>query len=717
MKIGLGSEAGQGEGAGRTLGFQAPTPDKLAAHFPQLEILELLGKGGMGAVYKARQKPLDRLVALKVLPPGLDIDPAFAERFTREAKALAKLNHPHIVTLYEFGQTDGLFYFLMEFVDGLNLRQVQGANRLSPEEALAIVPQICDALQYAHQRGIVHRDIKPENILLSQEGAVKIADFGVARIIAQDLEAGEELASPSRTGGPTKVGGLVGTPQYMAPEQMEHPARADHRADIYSLGVVFYEMLTGELPGEKLEPPSKKYQVDVRIDEIVLRALQKNPQLRYQQASVFKTEVETVAREPGPAFAAAGTDAAPARPRCSRIALVGAAWIALFFFNCALHYTPAGWAVTGMVRGGPLGRVIELLFFGPLMLLGFAALVGGSFMGAVALGRIRRGTGAVTGFGLAVLDLLFFPLLMLNAWLAWLSWRMISLVVSPASAASVLPGAHWALAGAALLAGIALNWYLVRAVVQRARRFVHTPAPVVSPVPGGTWAKACKATALPLSLVFIVHLALFETVQQLSVHWKESTGELWSMALAVLTLGGLIWACRPRYRLKLSGVFWAGGAVTAGCLLLAVDSLYALELRPNLGLYREPDWVAGFPVFQREMRERMEAHLWRQPKRAPAEIITTAGTLRLLPGAGWRIAASVSEADKAKVEPGQRVEFTFEAVPQRKLKARVVRVADAPVTLEGAVRYEVTIAAIEPDPNLKPGTTVNVAIEARLLAQ
>src|SRR5580700_7508800 len=173
--------------------FQPPGVEEMARLFPQLEILAFIGKGGMGAVYKARQPALDRLVALKILPPQVAGGPGFAERFTREARALAKLNHPHIVTLYEFGQADGLFYFLMEFVDGVNLRQLLNASRIAPKEALAIVPQICEALQFAHDSGIVHRDIKPENILLDKKGQVKIADFGVAKMIAESLtEAAEK---------------------------------------------------------------------------------------------------------------------------------------------------------------------------------------------------------------------------------------------------------------------------------------------------------------------------------------------------------------------------------------------------------------------------------------------------------------------------------------------------------------------------------------------
>src|SRR5450759_181837 len=173
--------------------FNPPSVSELAPLFPQLEILELIGKGGMGAVYKARQKQLDRIVALKILPSGIGRDAAFAERFAREAKALAKLNHPGIVTLYEFGKADGLYFFLMEFVDGVNLHQLLAGGRIPPREALAIVPQICDALQFAHDQGIVHRDIKPENILLDRRGRVKVADFGLVKIVGADAERSADL--------------------------------------------------------------------------------------------------------------------------------------------------------------------------------------------------------------------------------------------------------------------------------------------------------------------------------------------------------------------------------------------------------------------------------------------------------------------------------------------------------------------------------------------
>ncbi len=289
MKVAMGSETGN-PGAAPVERQPAPLPEEMAKHFPQFEILTLLGQGGMGAVYKARQPALDRFVALKVLPAHAAADAGFAERFNREARALAKLNHPNIVAVYEFGQADGLHYLIMEFVDGPNLRQVEQAGRLTPEQALEIVPQICEALQFAHNEGVVHRDIKPENILLDKKGRVKITDFGIAKLV------GVPAGKVSLTGAKD----VLGTPHYMAPEQVEKPATVDHRADIYSLGVVFYELLTGELPLGKFQPPSKKVQVDVRLDEVVLHALEKEPQRRYQQASQVKTDVETIAHTAPP---------------------------------------------------------------------------------------------------------------------------------------------------------------------------------------------------------------------------------------------------------------------------------------------------------------------------------------------------------------------------------------------------------------------------------
>ncbi len=180
--------------------------------------------------------------------------------------------------------------------NGVNLRQLLHADRVAPREALAIVPQICDALQYAHDQGVVHRDIKPENILLDRQGRVKVADFGLAKLISTVEPAASGAAEASSAA--TDLGKAVGTPNYMAPEQIERPQDVDHRADIYSLGVVFYQMLTGELPLGRFAPPSRKVQIDVRLDEVVLRALEKEPELRYQQASELKTQVESIVTSP-----------------------------------------------------------------------------------------------------------------------------------------------------------------------------------------------------------------------------------------------------------------------------------------------------------------------------------------------------------------------------------------------------------------------------------
>ena len=294
----------------------ALTPEELAPHFPQLEILECLGRGGMGVVYKARQKSLNRLVALKLLAPERANDPQFAARFEKEAHALAALNHPNIVGVYDFGtvvqlqMSPELYYFLlMEFVDGVNLRQLLQTKRLTPKEALSIVPPVCDALQCAHDHGIVHRDIKPENLLIDKSGTVKIADFGIAKIVhsshlaprdehsaSADTQNSQHSPPPLSGESPQLISrsemATMGTPAYAAPEQSN--GTADHRADIYSLGVVLYEMLTGERPKESITPPSRRVQVDVRIDEIVLKALEQKPELRFATATEFRTQVQAL---------------------------------------------------------------------------------------------------------------------------------------------------------------------------------------------------------------------------------------------------------------------------------------------------------------------------------------------------------------------------------------------------------------------------------------
>lgn len=289
MKAGFLTGTEPGSIAGRV---SPPAIEEIAPLFPQLEIQSLKGQGGMGAVYRARQVALDRLVALKILSPAVANDPGFAERFNREAQALAQLNHPNIVAVHDFGKSGSLHFLIMEYVDGPNLREIERTERLLPEQALGIVPQICEALQFAHNQGIVHRDIKPENILLDSKGRVKITDFGIAKIMGVD--AGQATLTGKKD--------VIGTPHYMAPEQVEKPNSVDHRADIYSLGVVFYELLTGELPLGKFQPPSTKATMDKRLDEVVLRTLEKEPERRYQHVHEVKTQVEAIATSTNPSL-------------------------------------------------------------------------------------------------------------------------------------------------------------------------------------------------------------------------------------------------------------------------------------------------------------------------------------------------------------------------------------------------------------------------------
>ena len=283
-------------------GFTPPAVALLAEHFPQLEILELLGHGGMGAVYKARQTKLDRMVALKIIRPESADDPAFAERFMREARTLARLSHPNIVGIHDFGEvrvardpqspakggeSRPLYFFIMEYVDGANLREWIESGELLPDEALAIVAQVCESLQYAHDEGVVHRDIKPENILLDSKGRVKIADFGLAKLAVRTPEDFTLTATHQ----------VMGTPRYMAPEQMAGSRHVDQRADIYSLGVVLYEMLTGTVPLGHFEPPSKGSSLDPRLDGIVLQCLASDPDRRYQEVSELAHDIWQLGRE------------------------------------------------------------------------------------------------------------------------------------------------------------------------------------------------------------------------------------------------------------------------------------------------------------------------------------------------------------------------------------------------------------------------------------
>jgi hypothetical protein len=373
----------------------------------------------------------------------------------------------------------------MEFVDGASLRQLLDARKLSPQEALAIVPQICDALQYAHNAGVVHRDIKPENILLDKNGPVKIADFGLAKLMGRDPK---DLAL-------TGTGQVMGTPHYMAPEQLEHPQEVDHRADIYSLGVVFYQMLTGELPIGRFAPPSTKVQIDVRLDEVVLRALEKEPDRRYQQVSEVKTRVETIvqtspaAAAPPPAATGtpgeSGAEAAggPSTwPRFSRLAIAGAVW-ASFFLTVPVfvfsYFTKPGPLGPEPVPVPPLQQALGTLVI--LLVVVISASVatapfGATILGAVSISQIRHSAGRLYGLGLALFDALLFPLLALDAVIGVVAIYVAS--GGRASTAAGAPGATGAAGapaamlfiGFGILLVLGINYLIVRWAWRAANR-------------------------------------------------------------------------------------------------------------------------------------------------------------------------------------------------------------------------------------------------------
>lgn len=281
MNEGAGTAIGSGDGRL----FVAPSPEELNRVLPNFEVESLIGQGGMGAVYKARQPKLDRYVAIKVVPSSFGkAEHNFADRFEREARAMAGLNHPNIVTVHDFGETEnGYLYIVMEYVDGRDMHHAIVSGRAGASEALAWMIQLCDGIQYAHDHDVVHRDIKPANILINSEGQIKVGDFGLVKLVGRKLETAITLSQVA-----------MGTPDYAAPESIEVGGTVDHRADVYSLGVVFYELLTGKVPRGAWKPPSAFVPVNPRLDQIVVKAMQPDPGQRYQSAAQLKEAIVAV---------------------------------------------------------------------------------------------------------------------------------------------------------------------------------------------------------------------------------------------------------------------------------------------------------------------------------------------------------------------------------------------------------------------------------------
>ena len=268
------------------------------AQIGRYHVRNLIGSGGMGEVYIARDIKLGRTVALKILPVEIASDPKRIQRFVQEARAASALNHPNILVIYEIEETDNAHYIATEFIDGVTLREHMARTTLSVSEALDIAAQIASALAAAHEVGIVHRDIKPENIMLRPDGLVKILDFGIAKLSTTEPDGDVDADADTRAFVDTQPGLLMGTVRYMSPEQ-SRGSTVDSRSDIWSLAVVLYEMLTGELPFTgptnadviaaiiKTPTPSiAAHRIDTapELEQIISKALEKNPNDRYQTA-------------------------------------------------------------------------------------------------------------------------------------------------------------------------------------------------------------------------------------------------------------------------------------------------------------------------------------------------------------------------------------------------------------------------------------------------
>ncbi len=266
--------------------FDAPPPEELGARLPAYDIESLIAVGGMGAVYKAKQRSLDRDVAVKILPRELSADASFRASFETEARAMARLNHPNLIGVYDFGTVDGMLYIVMEFVAGKPLYYSSYGIQVDPEQAVQLIQGICDGLGHAHENGIVHRDIKPANILLTPRAQPKIGDFG--------------LAHPEDAEGP---GLVMGTPGYTAPEVVENPHAADQRSDLYAVGVILYELLTGKPQEAQSPPPSAVAAVNNEMDAIWRRATHPDPAQRYQTVTELRDAL--AAWKPKPTLATA----------------------------------------------------------------------------------------------------------------------------------------------------------------------------------------------------------------------------------------------------------------------------------------------------------------------------------------------------------------------------------------------------------------------------
>ena len=282
------------------VGFVAPEITDLAPLFPSYELQGLIASGGMGAVYCALQKSLDRTVALKILPMEFSQDAAYCAGFEAEAKAMARLNHPNLIGVFDFGSVNGMLFIIMEFVPGKSIYHSANGIALDQLEVIRLVTGICDGLAHAHEYGIIHRDIKPSNILLDLNAQPKIGDFGLARPADRKVEDGEEI---------------FGTPHYTAPEVVTPPFSVDYRADIFSVGVLLHELLTGKLPAHDPRSASMIARCDPRFDAIVKKATQPLAAARYSSAAEISKDLQAIGLSLQKKTTQVASVAAPRRPR------------------------------------------------------------------------------------------------------------------------------------------------------------------------------------------------------------------------------------------------------------------------------------------------------------------------------------------------------------------------------------------------------------------